>query len=202
MSQSSEGQKPHQRAAQIATPWHHLLQRSQMTLRCGPRRAAVPSAHEAPACLPRQQAHAEGESVCRAKFSQHQQRACSLDCRTHGHPLATLRLERCMECCCSAFRDVLVLAGLQAGVGREAEALPFRRMRNREGRLFAAKAADVPPVMAAEEALAFPVKLGSLTYRLASQRYRTHPKPFPHSDSPVLAQQQSQCRKIPDTWAA
>ena len=60
-----------------------------------------------------------------------------------------------------------MLAGLQAGVGRDAEALPFQHMRNREGRLFAAKAADVPPVMAAEQALAFPLKLGSLTYRLA-----------------------------------
>ena len=98
---------------------------------------------------------------------------------THGHPLATLQLERCMKCCCSAFRDVLVLAGPQAGVGREAEALPFRRMRNREGRLFAAKAADVPPVMAAEEALAFPVKLGSLTYRLAFTAVQNPPKTLP-----------------------
>ena len=85
----------------------------------------------------------------------------------YGHSLATLRPEQCMEYCRSTLRDALMLAGLQAGVGREVEALPFRRMRNREGRLFAAKAADVPPVMAAEQALAFPVKLGSLTYRLA-----------------------------------
>ena len=98
---------------------------------------------------------------------------------THGHPLATLRLERCMECRCSAFRDVVVLAGPQAGVGREAEGLPFMRMRNREGRLFAAKAADVPPVMAAEQALAFPVKLGSLTYRLAFTAVQNSPRIFP-----------------------
>ena len=84
-----------------------------------------------------------------------------------------------MECCCSMFREVLMLVGLQAGAGREAEALPFRHVRNREGRLFAAKAADVPPVMAAEEALAFPVKLGSLTYRLAFTAVQNPPITFP-----------------------
>lgn len=56
---------------------------------------------------------------------------------------------------------------MQTGVDVEADRLPFRDMRNREGRLFAANAADVPALLPAAEALKYPVQLGSLTYPLA-----------------------------------
>ena len=49
----------------------------------------------------------------------------------------------------------------------EAGKLPFRDMRNADGRLFAPNAADIPAVLPAEAPLKFPVELGSLTYPLA-----------------------------------
>ena len=65
------------------------------------------------------------------------------------------------------FSDVTHNAALQAGVDVEADKLPFRDMRNGEGRLFAANAADVPAVQPAVVPLEFPMDLGNLTYPLA-----------------------------------
>ena len=60
----------------------------------------------------------------------------------------------------------------------EADKLPFRDMRNAEGRLFAANAADVPALQPAEAPLELPVVLGSLTYPLAFTKVRATSLPL------------------------
>ena len=56
---------------------------------------------------------------------------------------------------------------VQARVLDNGDSLPYRDKRNGDGRLFAASAADVPPLLPAEGPLTFPVELGSLRYPLA-----------------------------------
>ena len=66
-----------------------------------------------------------------------------------------------------------VYAAGQAAADVEPDKLPFRDMRNADGRLFAASAADVPALLPAQEPLKFSMELGSLTYPLAFTRVCT-----------------------------
>ena len=71
------------------------------------------------------------------------------------------------SCACMRSWASSASGAVQARVLVNGDSLPYRDKRNEDGRLFAASAADVSPLLPAEGPLTFPVELGSLRYPLA-----------------------------------